>query len=211
MTSERRHAFSTDLADLRRIGDPGCDYAVWIRRAPRAVKQFTRNCPVALLPNATFKSRFAGVYNAVLAAIPAGAGDGRAFAYDVAKLAAIYRYMTGAENLRIRIERVPNDGCRLFHVDRVKVRLVCIYRGAGTEWLPESNVDRDGLKKGKNDAIIRNPYGVRHLRPWAVALQKGELASGVPDSGLVHRSPPVRGIGDTRLVVVIDDADVAYR
>lgn len=212
MQKVRRHAFSRELADLRRINDPDVDLAVWIRRAPRAVKRFVRQCPAALLPNITFGCRVDVVRAAVRNAIQPGAGDGRAFADDVAQLADIFRAMTGAKNVRVRIERVENDGCRLFHVDRVRVRLVCTYRGPGTEWLTEQNTDRDGLKKGSNDLIIRNRRAVRHLRPYAVGLMKGELFARVPDAGLVHRSPPFATAGgEVRLVVVIDDADIAYK
>ncbi len=207
----RRHAFGLAPDVHGRIKDDDCDLAVWIRRAPAAAKRFVRFCPSALLPDLTFSCRIDVVRAAVRNAIHPGAGDGRAFADDVAMLAERFGAATGATRVRVRIERVTNDGCRLFHVDRVKVRLVCTYRGAGTEWLPESALSRDGLKKGSNADIVRLPHGVRRMRPWAVALMKGALATGAPDSGVVHRSPPVAAFGDTRLVVVIDDADVAYR
>ncbi|HTM67959.1 MAG TPA: DUF1826 domain-containing protein, partial [Candidatus Binatia bacterium] len=107
------------------------------------------------------------------------------------------------------LERVVNDGCRLFHVDHVKLRLVCTYRGAGSEWLTEGNALRAGIGKGNNALVVRNWPAVRHLCPWAVALQKGELFTGVPDTGLPHRSPPVASAFEARLVLVIDDADAA--
>lgn len=208
----RRHAFDRTQRVHGRINDADCDLAVWIRRAPAAAKRFVRFCPAALLPNTTFTvGPGEDVRPHVLAGSPCVDKHFHAFASDVALLADAFRAATGAKNLRIRVERVPNDGCRLFHVDRVKVRLVCTYRGAGTEWLTESALNRDGLKKGSNDHIVRQPHGVRHLRPWAVALLKGELATGVPDAGVVHRSPPVPSAFQARLVVVIDDADVAYR
>lgn len=212
MKHKRRHEFGLTQAVHGRINDADCDLAVWIRRAPAAAKRFVRFCPPALLPNTTFTvGPGEDVRPHVLAGSPCVDKHFHAFASDVAMLATAFRAATGAKNLRIRVERVPNDGCRLFHVDRVKVRLVCTYRGAGTEWLTERNLVREGLRKGSNDAMIRHWSMVRHLRPWAVALLKGELATGDADSGIVHRSPPVPTAFQSRLVVVIDDADVAYR
>lgn len=211
MKPNRRHEFGTTPAVHGRINDADCDLAVWIRRAPAAAKRFVRFCPPAMLPNVTFT---VGPDDDVRPFVRGGTPwidkHVGAFADDVALLAAQFRAATGAKNLRIRVERVTNDACRLFHVDRVKVRLVCTYRGAGTEWLTERNLVREGLKKGSNDAVIRHRSMVRHMRPWAVALMKGELVGG-PDAGVVHRSPPVASAFHARLVVVIDDADVAYR
>lgn len=212
MQPNRRHEFGSSQAVHGRINDTDCDLAVWIRRAPAAAKRFVRFCPPAMLPNVTFT---VGPDDDARPYVRAGTAwvdkHVGAFADDVAMLADAFRVATGAKNLRIRVERVMNDACRLFHVDRVKVRLVCTYRGAGTEWLTERNLVRAGLKKGSNDAVLRHASQVRHMRPWAVALLKGELATGVADAGVVHRSPPVPSAFRARLVVVIDDADVAYR
>ena len=209
---QRRHAFGTTRAVHAHIHQLDCDLAVWIRRAPAAARRYVRFCPSMLLPDITFR---VGPDDDVRPHVRAGSlwADKHlaAFADDVAMLADLFRAETGAKNLRIRIERVTNDGCRLFHVDHLRIRLVTTYRGAGTEWLPEWVLDRAGLKKGKNELIVRNPHGVRRMRPWAIALQKGELYSGVPDTGIIHRSPPVVSAFEARLVVVIDDADIAYR
>jgi Protein of unknown function (DUF1826) len=212
MKPNRRHEFGLTQAVHGRINDADCDLAVWIRRAPAAAKRFVRFCPPALLPDVTFNVGPGDDVRApILVATTWPDKHAFAFANDVAMLADAFRAATGAKHLRIRVERVIHDGCRLFHVDRVKVRLVCTYRGAGTEWLTERNLMREGLKKGSNDAMVRHKSQVRHMRSWAVALLKGELANGTADAGVVHRSPPVTNAFLARLVVVIDDADVAYR
>lgn len=211
-TKVRRHVFSRDPSVLGRIADEGLDLAVWVRRAPSRAKRFTRFCPPSMLPDRTFVAGLADdILPSVLASTHWADKHLPHFAADVAMLAALFRASTGAKNLRIRLERVTGDGCRLFHADRVRARMICTYRGAGTQWLPEHAAMRDGLAKGSNALIVRDEHLVRRMTPWAVALVKGELWTGRSGAGLVHRSPPVASAFEARLVLVIDDADVAYK
>jgi hypothetical protein len=41
----------------------------------------------------------------------------------------------------------------------------------------------------------------------APILLRGTLWPGDPPSGLMHRSPPIEGTGETRLVLVLDPVD----
>ena len=97
-----------------------------------------------------------------------------------------------------------DDGCRRYHVDRSHLRLLSTYRGPGTEWLTNEQVDRDNLRSGApNEDIVRygQPY---RMAPFWVGLFKGSLYPNMADSGLVHRSPPIDGTGQFRVRFCLD-------
>jgi hypothetical protein len=149
------------------------------------------------------------VANVLRKAIPDDPLDGWDFANDVEYLGRIFAAVAITRRLRVRVEAIDHDGCRKFHVDRVKTRLVCTYRGPASEWLPEHAVDRAALGSD-NPSIVRSWNALRRAPRYAVLINKGELIAG-PNGGIVHRSPPAKRPEDARLVVVIDDATSAYR
>lgn len=104
----------------------------------------------------------------------------------------------------LRLETLSSDGCRRFHVDRCRLRLLCTYRGPGTEWLPSARADRAALAGGAgNDEILRGGEP-SHLQPFWAAITKGERFPGNTVGGLIHRSPSIAGRGQTRVLVCID-------
>lgn len=116
-------------------------------------------------------------------------------AEDVAALAGLYRSVTGAAHVVVRLERVSGDACRRFHADNVRVRLVCTYRGPGTEWLsPRAVAQAPEGEPLPESAIRRLPRG-------SVAVLRGTKEDG---PALLHRSPPIAGTGITRLFLAID-------
>ena len=93
--------------------------------------------------------------------------------------------------LRLRLEAViQTNACRKFHIDAITARLVCTYRGTGTQY----GISTDGHDP---DRVFTVPTG-------APILLRGTLWPGRPPSGLLHRSPPIEGTGETRLVLVFD-------
>ena len=127
----------------------------------------------------------------------------RAWRDDLLGLIAHARGLAPQTAVRVRIETKVNDGCRLFHADNVPLRLICTYRGPGTQWLPEDAFDRDGLRRGSNDLVL-DWSAVRELAAGDVAVMKGLRfpGAGVTDT-LVHRSPSA-GAAQPRVVAVID-------
>lgn len=89
-----------------------------------------------------------------------------------------------------RLEAVDGDACRKFHADYTDLSLVSTYAGPGTD-------------------ICRTPADdapVHRIGTGDVALFKGKLFPGAPPV-LLHRSPPIEGTGDRRVVLVLDTAD----
>lgn len=149
----------------------------------------------------------AGPVECLLAAAGYPHHPGRpALAADIATLMEILHRMPRSGRVRMRLERITTDACRLFHTDTLPLRLVCTYRGNGTEWLGEDGCDRSGLGKGDNARICRDPAAIHRMPEGWAGLMKGNLWPGTSNGspgGLVHRSPPLAP-GDWRLFLSLD-------
>ena len=74
--------------------------------------------------------------------------------------------------------------CQRYHIDHVPLRLLVTYYGKGTEWVPDSAVDRLAYDSGMpNDKILTNSNARKFLNTWDIAIFRGG-----PD-GLLHRTP----------------------
>jgi hypothetical protein len=110
---------------------------------------------------------------------------------DIEALANRFADLTGKASLRIRLEGVTTNACKKVHADYTDVRLITTYAGPGTDYAPHGAEDHGG-----DCCLERVPTG-------AVALFKGRLFGAGHDPCL-HRSPPIEGSGEARLVLVID-------
>ncbi len=133
-----------------------------------------------------------------------------AFVEDIVQLASLFADLAGTRHPRVRLERVEDDGCALFHSDTLRMRMLCTYAGPGTQWLENSNVRRDQLgSQGRsiheaNAAIFKDATSIRSIANWHVAVFKGRAWSEDEDNSLIHRSAPVRHRGEYRLRLCID-------
>lgn len=109
---------------------------------------------------------------------------------DIAELAELFSQIMKADYLRLRLDVVQTNACRKFHVDAVRARLVCTYRGTGTQL---------GFSD-QND----EPQCLLTLPTGTPIVLRGTKWPEFPRSGLLHRSPPIEGTGETRFLVVID-------
>ena len=79
--------------------------------------------------------------------------------------------------------------CQRYHIDNVPLRLLVTYYGKGTEWVPDSAVDRLAYDSGMpNDKILINNNARKFLNAWDIAIFRGG-----PD-GLLHGRPMLRSI-----------------
>ena len=123
---------------------------------------------------------------------------------DLKQLADVFFTHAHGKEAMVRIETTIDDGCRRYHVDRSRLRLLSTYRGPGTEWLTNEQVDRHNLRSGApNEEIVRFGQPNR-MAPFWVGLFKGSLYPNMADSGLVHRSPPIDGTGQFRVRFCLD-------
>ena len=129
---------------------------------------------------------------------------------DIEELAALLCRIADTSTARVRFDVISIAQCPRFHVDNVKARLLCTYRGEGTQWLDEADADRAKLGEGsggrsdEESGLIRAQGGIRTLPTFASAVLKGRLWPGNQARGAIHRSPPVARSNAPRVMVAID-------
>ena len=126
------------------------------------------------------------------------------FVDDLVNVAKVFIGLTDNQNFKIELELISNQMCRLFHVDRLHQRLLCTYRGPGSEWLDESNVDRRGLGKFDNSKVVKDSSKTKSAKPFDILILRGSLYE-LDFEGVVHRSPSVKGQTIPRVLFKIDE------
>lgn len=180
------------LAD---IALPGVAATLWNRPVLAEFQSWIDAVPIDQLPDLRTVVPVHLAEAAVLTAcekmaLPQGPQLDR-LASDVGALALMVAKVLKARQLRIRLETTTEIMCPKFHVDHVSARLLCSYRGPGTEYVTETNLDK--------------PERYRRMTPGSVGLFRGTLWSSAEPCRLLHRSPDVPA-GDARLLLVIEPA-----
>lgn len=197
----RDGAIGVGVADrpegLSAIRDAGCAAAIWRRQQSPDFQAWIDGLDAALLPRARVILRPEAVRETAsevcdASGTPAGPERDRLLD-DIAALANIFAGLMRARWLRLRLDVVTTNACPRFHIDAVTARLICTYRGTGTQY----GVGADGAEPRR---ILTVPAG-------APILLRGTLWPERPRAGLRHRSPPIDGTGETRLMLVLDPVD----
>ncbi|MEM7215907.1 MAG: DUF1826 domain-containing protein [Pseudomonadota bacterium] len=176
------------------LRQPGVAATIWRRQVPADFQAWMDSLPQNNLPSARVIVR-ADVVRDAVEAICTTAGmpntfKRRFFVDDVVLLAEQFADLMDTEFIRLRMDVITDNACRKFHIDRVTARLVCTYRGMGTQY----GISTDGAEPRR---IFTVPTG-------APILLRGTKWPEPPVSGLLHRSPPIEGLEMTRLVLVLD-------
>lgn len=141
--------------------------------------------------------------------LPEGDEDSRqAFIDDILRLTQIFTKKIGHKRMRIQLEIIRTDMCRLFHADHIRQRLLCTYYGPGTEWLDPENTNFDGLGKGCNENIVIDSSLIKRANRFDVLLLKGAKFEGICKA-TIHRSPPIEQANQVRVLLKIDE-DLYY-
>lgn len=183
-----------DPSAFRSILRPDCAAAFWQRRLPGDVQTWLDGLDPSLLPRGRVVVLPKAVPGMVgqfcdMSGLPPGSERGW-LEGDIADLAERFADLMQSKFLRLRLDVIESNACRKFHLDAITARLICTYRGTGTQY----GVSEDG---GEPEVINTVPTG-------APILLRGSLWPEQPRSGLLHRSPPIEGTGETRLVLVLD-------
>ena len=213
----RPHFLASDQpAVLRRIREPGVNLCLWTRAAdPRAAVAvralLSARDPLALDLAAPTPARLAaGLLEVIRRPSATGRAGARHLAEDIVALAAHFSAVAETRHPRVRLTRVEDDCCALFHADTLRVRMLCTYAGDGTQWLENDNVRRDQLgSQGRTldeatRAIVVDLAAIRTIPAWHVAALKGRAWPGEEDNAIVHRSAPVAERSAHRLVLCLD-------
>ena len=182
---------------LDRLHDQGCAAAIWQRSLDPLLLSWLEALPGSRLPRLRQTVYPSGAYAAVDAACERAGlhqGPGRErLCRDIANLAAVFSQLMAARQIALRLDAVSDDACRRFHLDHVPARLLCTYRGQGTQY---GIAGPDG-----------QPRAVHQMATGWVGLLRGHLWPGTEPCGLVHRSPPIGDSGEVRLLLVLDVAE----
>lgn len=109
---------------------------------------------------------------------------------DINSLTHIFCDVMTAPFVRLRLDRVTTNACRKFHVDAITTRLLCTYRGTGTQY--------------GTSVCGKDPSNILTAPTGSPIMLRGTLWPKQPNTSVLHRSPPIEGTGETRLVLVLD-------
>jgi len=184
---------------LQGIHDPATDLVLWTRGLPPALVQWLDDLPESLLPDGRILVGTSEIMPALRSLfrasnVPPGPISDLLLS-DIARLAHLFARIIKGEHVDIRVERVHDDGCKRFHRDYVPFRLLTTYRGPSTQWVPSSEGEQAISQQHRYTGPILD------FPTHSVALFRGATARG---GGIVHRSPPIRGSGITRLVLSLN-------
>jgi hypothetical protein len=207
-----RHATSNcAIADeplgLTRIFDPEIQLALWRRPAEPVIADWLAEHSSDM--GSGLRQTLAPGQQPDLGRLPAGAGRD-ALAADIALLADMLAELLDAETIGYRLEVVGKAMCPRLHVDRVGIRLLCTYRGPGTEWVEDASVDRrflgaaSGGQPDESSGLLLRAHRIEAIPAFAVALLKGSLWQGNGGRGIVHRSPVVAADEAPRVLLAMD-------
>lgn len=194
------------LAHLSRVLRPEHNGCVWRRTAP-----FEPQSLPWLTPD-----RFGRITRAKDSVRPLLVGVSGSlaeeWAADIAMLAGALCDLLGAPAVHASLASITTDKCRKFHTDYKTLRLVCTYRGPGTEWVEDRHVVREAMEREDpcileaNARIVPRGSTIRRAGAGDVLAMKGHLFSGSRGHGVVHRSPPIEATGEHRIVLTLDEA-----
>lgn len=173
---------------------PGIAASIWRRRVPENFQAWIDTLEVEKLPSARMVVR-AEVSRDAAEIICEKAGmsnnlERRYLVDDVGLLCKTFASLMGTNLIQLRFDVIDDNACQKFHIDAVTARLVCTYRGMGTQY----GISLDGS----------DPKRVYTAPTGAPMLIKGSKWPELPASGLLHRSPPIEGTSSTRLLLVVD-------
>ncbi|MEM9839458.1 MAG: DUF1826 domain-containing protein [Pseudomonadota bacterium] len=195
-SADSRVRESGELSGLQAIIEPSVDAATWRRALPVHVSQSLAQISTATGIDLRTEAMPSGVGEHVARFLSdLGVEDESVHAWleeDVETLAKAFSTLLGTERIALRLEWVRSDACRKFHQDAIRARLICTYTGPGTEY---------GIAPRGEE-----PEDIRRVPVGSPMLLKGKAWRGSARPLLVHRSPPIEGTGQGRLVVVIDEA-----
>ena len=172
---------------------------IWRRRMQERVQSWLDVLPVEQLPTGRIVLPVSQVRSAVtelmnISEMP-DCAERQLLLDDICLLAHEFDELFAPTYLRLRFDVVTTNKCPKFHIDYVAARLLCTYRGVGTEYSFLDDQQRPA-------EIFPTPNG-------AVIVFRGTKWPTDCANNLVHRSPEINDVNETRLLFVIDPVDDA--
>ena len=198
-------ATCSSVEGLADIGRPDLELVIWRRVPPPGLRTWLEGMDASCLPDIRVLVQPSDLRRAVepfLDDCGMPPGDMRDLLIsDVHDLVSAFAGITRSNLVEVRLECVSNDACWKFHRDCVEARLLTTYRGPATEWVQP----HDAARALREQTQYKGP--LERLRTHDVAMFKGSCAG--PGSGIVHRSPPIAGTGQSRLLLCLNTRSAA--
>ena len=178
--------------DITAALDDQIDAAIWSRNIPTPVLAWINALPADQLPSARIVlppehvSRCMSEVFETRGIAPCAALEW--LKADVETLASEVSRAPRTCLVRLRLDPIFNDACVKMHIDNVFARLICTYRGPGTEL---------GLEAGDGPTLAS-------VSPGMPIYMKGKQWTDHELVGLTHRSPPILGTGLVRWLIVLE-------
>ena len=190
---DRAVAVGTDTAVLERIVVPNTHLAIWSRPRPARLA-WVDGLGWDMIDDLDFPAAVETLETDVAEGLEEAGypqDDGSlALCDEIVSLARRFAAIVDCDTTKVRLEVVETNACSKFHADAVTARLLTTLSGPGTQWIDVAASDR-----------------IHQLSVGDIAIFKGRLEAEEP--AILHRSPPIAGTGDTRLLLVIDPFDPA--
>ena len=170
---------------------------IWRRRVHKRMQSWLDTLPVDQLPTGRIVLPVSQVRSAVtelmnISEMP-DCAERQLLLDDICLLAHEFDELFAPAYLRLRFDVVTTNKCPKFHIDHVAARLLCTYRGVGTEY---SFLDDQ-----------KRPAEIFTTPNCAAIVLRGAKWPTDRANNLVHRSPEINDVNETRLLLVIDLVD----
>lgn len=184
----------TAMEDLETLKCPDCAAVLWWRQPNAVFRTWIEGLDPDLLPWARIILRPEQVRETLLElcaeARTPECPERVQFIEDTVTLVTEFAALMDVPFVRLRLDVVENNACRKFHIDYVTARLICTFRGTGTQY-------GQSVQGADPHTILTVPTG-------SPIILRGNAWPEQPRVSLRHRSPPIEGTGETRLVLVLD-------
>ena len=185
---------------LDAIKQSGTELVIWQRTLPSSFKEWIKKLTPSSLPSLRI---FVAPDNVLSALEPMLDERGlpndnmrELMIRDITDLVSIFSRITQSERVDLRLQHINNDSCWRFHIDNVEARLLTTYLGATTEWVQPAYAEKAINEQKEYSGPLER------LSTDDVAVFKGKSAAAV--NGIVHRSPPIKGTGESRLLLCLN-------
>ena len=190
-------AFVDEVKGLVRLFDGNTAGIIWRRRVHKRMQSWLDTLPVDQLPTGRIVLPVQKVRSAVtqlmnISKMPE-CSERQLLLDDICLLAHEFDELFAPAFLRLRFYVVTTNKCPKFHIDHVAARLLCTYRGVGTEY---SFLDDQ-----------KRPAEIFTTPNCAAIVLRGAKWPTDRANNLVHRSPEINDVNETRLLFVIDLVD----
>ena len=190
-------AFVDEIDGLACLFDGNTAGVIWRRRMQERMQSWLDALPVDQLPTGRIVLPVSQVRSAVtelmnISEMP-DCAERKLLLDDICLLAHEFDELFAPAYLRLRFDVVTTNKCPKFHIDHVAARLLCTYRGTGTEY---SFLDDQ-----------KRPAEIFPTPNCAAIVLRGTKWPTDCANNLVHRSPEINDGNKTRLLFVIDPVD----